>query len=75
VSDPEPLVHLGLSHKAAKVLDKMLELAPYTMDGCPLDYIDDSDEAAAIYEAVRTDIKEQLPAPSKGTKRKKGTKK
>ena len=66
MSDPEPLVHLGLSHKAAGRLQKLIE----DNDG----FIEDAD-GAAILDAIHADIKEQLPAPSKGTKRKKGTKK
>lgn len=74
MSDPEPLVHLGLSHKAAKVLDQMIDACHVNADGEPMDFVDDDDKYE-IAEAIKADIKEQLPAPSKGTKRKKGTKK
>lgn len=51
-SAPEPLVHLGLSHYAAERLQKLIE----DNDG----YIE-GERDAAIFEAIHTDIKEQLP--------------
>jgi hypothetical protein len=69
---PEPVVHLALSHKAAKVLDQMIDACHVNADGEPMDFVDDDDKYE-IAEAIKADIKEQLPAP-KGTKRKKGTK-
>jgi hypothetical protein len=59
---PEPLVHLGLSHYAAERLQKLIE----DNDG----YIEDERDAA-IFDAIRTDIKEQLPAKKAATRRKK----
>jgi hypothetical protein len=72
--NPEPLVHLGLSHKAAKVLDQMIDACHVNADGEPMDFVDDDDKYE-IAEAIKADIKEQMPAPKKGTKRKKGIKK
>lgn len=56
----EVVIHLGLSPRAAQALDELLEIAHMSFDGAPLDHVDDED-ASSYFDAIRADIKEQMP--------------
>ena len=56
---PERVVHLALSQRAAKLLDRLIE----QMDG----YIE-GNEAIKIADAIRADLKEQIEVKRKKTR-------
>lgn len=68
--DAEPIVHLALSPKAAKMLDQLIDYGGQHMDGCATEYIDDPDgDLNSILGSIRAEIKEQLPAKKARTKK------
>lgn len=70
-ADPSAIVHLALSHKAARIVDQMLDYGSHPMDGCAADYVDDVDgDMHSVITAIREDIKEQLPSKRKSRRKK-----
>lgn len=68
---PERTVVLGLSQKAAKALDQMIDACHVNADGEPMDFVDDPDKYD-IARAIRAELKEQIETPKKKKGQKRG---
>jgi hypothetical protein len=67
------IIHLALSPRAARDLDELIQLAYMSYDGTALEQFTEPDETWDIFNAIRDDIKEQLPAKSKPKAKKKSS--